>query len=317
MVQQYTWEDIEKLQASMDEYDIDASIFNMFQTTDINNFIRDIPTMYNRHRLKSGRYIESPKSTLKNIQKTIAKYLLKYGFYNHSVSFAYRKGLSVIHLARKHRGHQCIVALDIHNFFPSIKRSALLYAVKPKDVDMFDLIYDLCLYKDRLPVGAPTSPVLSNMAMHKFDQLVSDFMKKRKWTYSRYSDDIVISGYRAFRAIPIMYNFMKNFGLYPNKKKTRVMRQHQRQIVFGIILNQTGPLEDDIRVSRSFKKKLRAQQHHQALVSNDAPKGEGLLDYKQQNQLTIEGKKAWIKAVEKDRTKRRNAKRLHMIKTPF
>jgi len=44
-----------------------------------------------------------------------------------------------------------------------------------------------------LPQGAPTSPMLANLAMKRFDQIVTKISADRGLIYSRYADDLSFS----------------------------------------------------------------------------------------------------------------------------
>lgn len=47
-----------------------------------------------------------------------------------------------------------------------------------------------------LAIGAPSSPRLSNVLMHDFDQMVSEEVKSDKIVYTRYADDLTFSAPR-------------------------------------------------------------------------------------------------------------------------
>src|SRR5205823_9973041 len=51
----------------------------------------------------------------------------------------------------------------------------------------------LCTYNGRLPQGAPTSPILSNMICFKMDREILALARAHRCTYTRYADDITIS----------------------------------------------------------------------------------------------------------------------------
>ena len=52
-----------------------------------------------------------------------------------------------------------------------------------------------------------------------------------------------------------MYTILKDEGFEPNEKKTVLMRQHQRQMVTGILVNQ------ELRISRRDCRRFRAIVH--------------------------------------------------------
>src|SRR5438034_755250 len=56
------------------------------------------------------------------------------------------------------------------------------------------LLTKLCTHDGSLPQGAPTSPRLSNLVNHRLDARLFALARKRNVAYSRYADDITISG---------------------------------------------------------------------------------------------------------------------------
>ena len=52
----------------------------------------------------------------------------------------------------------------------------------------------LTTFEYRLPQGAPTSPTLSNIVMEPIDKEIMDYANANGLVYSRYADDITVSG---------------------------------------------------------------------------------------------------------------------------
>ena len=102
-----------------------------------------------------------------------------------------------------------------------------------------------------LPQGAPTSPALSNLLSKRLDRRFEGLARKFEATYSRYADDITLSGGAALRRglrrlVPRLKSIVHNerFDLAPGK--FRVSRKSGRQAVTGLVVNRTlnVPMQD-------------------------------------------------------------------------
>lgn len=109
-----------------------------------------------------------------------------------------------------------------------------------------------------LPQGAPTSPMLSNLAVVALDAEIQVIANDNGLAYTRYADDIVLSsGDPAFgrsnagRIVRLLYAAMRHFGLRPNISKTTVAPPGGRKIVLGLLVDGDVP-----RLSRAFRDRL-------------------------------------------------------------
>ena len=126
----------------------------------------------------------------------------------HSSSAAYIKGKSILSNAKKHRKNRYFLKMDFKDFFPSIKwgdfrpiisewhRKTTLDWKLTKDAQ--NLIRQTCFYlKDSLPIGYPSSPIISNAVMFTIDDEITNLLSDREEygnaIYTRYADDLVIS----------------------------------------------------------------------------------------------------------------------------
>jgi len=110
----------------------------------------------------------------------------------------------------------------------------------------------LCTYDGHLPQGAPTSPYLSNIVCLKLDKRLSLLAKKYYANYSRYADDITLSGNCGInKMLPVVETILKDEGFSLNNDKTRLAYAYQRQEVTGLIVNGNS-----VRVNKRYIKKL-------------------------------------------------------------
>lgn len=204
---------------------------------------------------KSGgqRIIHEPLPSLKQIQR----WLLDNLFTKIPIS-KYCKGFvphhSIKDNAKFHLRQEMVLSLDIKDFFPSIKSIFIFNLLKSLgySLPLCKALERLCSLKNSLPQGAPTSPFISNIFMLEADSRISKFAKKFKIRYTRYADDLTISGqFNPSYTINTITEIVKDYGLEINCKKTRLMRKHQRQEVTGITVNKF------MQASRKYRLNLR------------------------------------------------------------
>ena len=75
-----------------------------------------------------------------------------------------------------------------------------------------------------------------------FDEAMVKFCRQREQTYSRYADDMTISGDSRPEIQNSIYHarklLSKEYGLRLNKSKTRIASRHSQQNVTGIVVNE-------------------------------------------------------------------------------
>src|SRR6185295_2476433 len=93
-----------------------------------------------------------------------------------------------------------------------------------------------------LPQGAPTSPAIANLCAFGLDVRLAAAARAVGAAYSRYADDLVFSGdadfarrARGFEAF--VASVAQDEGFAVNFRKTRIMRQSERQRVAGLVVN--------------------------------------------------------------------------------
>ena len=200
------------------------------------------------------RSLAVPDDFLKSVQKKIADTLLAYEEIS-PYATAYRYGCSPLKNAKVHLGKSIILKLDIRHFFDHIIFPAVLEKVFPKEKYSEQnrvLLTLLCLYKDSLPQGAPTSPFISNIIMKDFDNTVASRCRALGITYTRYCDDLTFSGeFDPEEIIRFVKTELKKTGFFLNDKKTVISGKGRRKIVTGIVINEK------VNTPIQYRKKLR------------------------------------------------------------
>jgi len=213
------------------------------------------------------RELSIPSSELKKTQKMLARaFERELGGKVHKVANAYVKGRNTATNAVPHLGCAVLIKLDIKDFFPSITRDMLrplLWYFAYREPKALERILDLCMTDRGLPQGAPTSPILSNLVLRKFDIAAYQFANLMDAKYTRYADDLAFSlveddPIKARKIVSGVRSMLAEQGFELNEKpnKLNILRGHQAQQVCGITLNSGKPT-----ISKKQRRQVRAARH--------------------------------------------------------
>ncbi len=248
--------------------------------------LQNVPITYHTFtipkRRGGTRTITAPNLQLKAVQRTILRRLLS-RLAVHPAAVGFEKGQSIVSHARRHAFKPVVVKLDIQDFFGSIstKRVHAYFRHIGWNDEAARLLTKLTTYNGALPQGAPTSPKLSNLVNYRLDARLEALMRgdqdklrvdpdtgrtiavpaRAYGHYSRYADDITLSFPHDGRHINTFIHQVKQivedegYRLH-TKKKLRIMREHDRQQVTGLVVNR------GVRLPRETRRWLRAVEHH-------------------------------------------------------
>lgn len=143
------------------------------------------------------RPVLSVKAPLRKWQGRFYRDVLLAHLERSEFSYGGRPGYSIKNNAEKHIDSRYVYKADVSDFYPSIhdKKVYRLFADQfgcPPDVA--DLCCRLCTYKHHLALGLSTSPIIADQLMRNVDARIGAACRKLDWIYSRYVDDITISG---------------------------------------------------------------------------------------------------------------------------
>ena len=126
------------------------------------------------------------------------------------------------------------------------------------------MIAQICCHNHKLPQGAPTSPVISNMICRGMDRAISSLAARERCYFTRYADDLTFSTDRTTFPTSIAYQeggkayvgtdlreLIAQAGFSVNEEKTRLVRRSQRQRVTGLVINR------QLNVPRDYVRELR------------------------------------------------------------
>jgi RNA-directed DNA polymerase len=239
------------------------------------------------------RTIAQPAKEVKALQYWVMNNVLS-EFDVHPAATGYRVGQSIVDNARPHVGGRFLLKLDFKDFFPSLKaRDFRLFLKKNKtslDAASIQALCQILFWKPKgtqdlcLSIGAPTSPMLSNILMQQFDHVVAEFCSPRSVMYTRYADDLTFSAQSSDqlavveKAVLDLCKRMTSPELTINKKKTvRVSKRDSRRVT-GLVLTN----DNKVSLGHEEKRRIRASVHH--FVTNQLSPDEtlrlrGMLNY--------------------------------------
>ena len=226
------------------------------------SFVHASNSHYREFRIRkaSGGYrtIHAPKPSLRKCQRWVLDEILANVAVPDSCT-GFVRGRSIRHNARPHVGHECVVNMDMKDFFPSIKwtRVRKLFRDLGYSRRVSFILSHMCTHRGRLPQGAPSSPAIANLVARGLDARLDGLAQSTNTHYSRYADDLTFSGDgQTATLIPLVGKIVKDEGFRVNRRKTRVMRRGQPQVVTGLSVNTK------VSIPKKARRKIRQIVHH-------------------------------------------------------
>ncbi|HOY73862.1 MAG TPA: reverse transcriptase family protein [Bacteroidales bacterium] len=224
-----------------------------------NNTFDDLYDTFEIPKRSGGkRKIEAPKPALKLAQKAILEKLTS-DVRLHDSCHGFRRAHSIVSNAKPHVGKAVVVNLDIKDFFPTISAARVfgIYRSFGYKNEEASFLTALSSFNGRLPQGAPTSPMLANIACIRLDYRLSGLSNTIGADYSRYADDLTISGPESItKYIALIRKIVEEEGFALALPKLRIHRRGARQEVTGLTVN------DRVSVPRVIRRRIRAALHH-------------------------------------------------------
>jgi hypothetical protein len=268
------------------------------------------------------RLLEIPKPRLKAIQRRILRDILA-KIPVHPAAHGFVSGRSCLSGAQVHAGEAVVLTLDLAQFFPAIalprihglfRALGYPWAVARHLAGLCTTITPAAIFdglamsqrppadilalhgSPHLPQGAPTSPALANLIAWTLDRRLRGLAAAACANYTRYADDIAVSGddnfarfLHGFRATVAAILAEEGFALNP--AKTRIMPAHAAQRVTGITVNR------HCNVNRAEFDVLKATLHNCARTGPAEQNRANIPDFR----AHLAGRIAWVRQVNPQR----------------
>lgn len=203
------------------------------------------------------RIICHPSKNLKGLQSWILVNILNKLKVSDSCK-GFEKGSSIGDNARPHINANCILTIDLSDFFGTVTDIQVYNVFKSIGYNKLisTMLTNICTCDGSLPQGSPCSPKLANLVTWKLDKRIQGFVGKRGITYTRYADDLSFSGLHpanTVQVLPVVKSIIEDEGFKINPKKTRVSGASRAKIVTGLVIsnNKFGIGKNKYRTLRS------------------------------------------------------------------
>ena len=315
---------------------LDVSVSGLWRLTRSASWQRQAPLGEQHYRYEllpkrtgGWRLLEVPQPWLRTLQRRVLDDLLAH-VPPHEAACAYVRGRSVVDHARAHAGQAVLLKFDLQDFFATVRASrvhatfarlgysqavaralmALCTTATPEPVlerlrseGGLSWTQAMRLRDAHLPQGAPTSAALANLCAFRLDTRIAGLARSLGARYTRYADDIVLSGdgrlrHAADRIEARIGGFALDEGFALNHRKTRRVTRARRQQVCNIVVNARPNLPRD-----EFDR-LKAQLHRCATLGPATQNRAGVVHWEQH----LRGRVAW--AAQLNATKAQRLRRL-------
>lgn len=220
----------------------------------------------------SNRQISAPQKELKAIQRKLA-YVLSCVYEPKICAYGFIPGKSIVGNASQHTKRKLVLNIDLKDFFNQIHfgrvRGMLMKPPYSIGEEAATTIAQLACLNGRLPQGAPSSPVITNMICVPLDNALMRLAKNTGCVYTRYADDITFSTYKKALDTDLVFfegkdiqigakleKVFEKHNFCVNPEKITICEQSKHQEVTGLTVN-TFP-----NLRRNYIRNFRAILHH-------------------------------------------------------
>ncbi len=231
------------------------------------------------------RLLEAPTPLLRAVLRRALEEVLRW-VPVHPAAHGFVRGRSALTNAAAHVGADTVACMDLRTFFASITAARVngLFRAMGYPESVAWTLTGLCTHRtpvhvlsqmpdggdssarhrlraelraSHLAQGAPSSPALANLVCFTLDQRLAGYATAAGLTYTRYADDLALSGRKVNAAalIRAVTTIAHQEGFVINTTKTRVRKANQRHEITGLVTN------DRLGVPREYHDQLRAVLH--------------------------------------------------------
>ena len=170
--------------------------------------------------------------------------------------------------AAPHVGSPFVHTTDIADFYPSVHFGAI-YRLFTNDFecspDVARICTKLCTRDHHTPLGLITSPILADCLMGPADRRIGRMCEQLELAYSRFVDDITMSGgypIDSGSARDLVRKVLRDYGFETNPQKERTGRMSEENAITKLYVKR-GRLD----VTRAYLTEVRSQLDTAAILA--------------------------------------------------
>jgi RNA-directed DNA polymerase len=246
-----------------------------FAKGELELIIMSAPSRYKVYQIpkrEAGKYreVSQPTPEVKLLQRWLVKNELK-NLPVHRSAKAYVSDVGLVQNVMPHANNRYLLKVDFVDFFPSINSGnfytfMLEHGFEEQDVKVMIRI----LFKNnnrknslQLAIGAPSSPILSNVMLFSLDEAIFQECEELGIVYTRYADDLsfstntpgILSDF--FKSLPGIIAENCVVKLKINAEKTIHASKGRGRRITGLVITTDGK----ISIGAERKRLLRSQIH--------------------------------------------------------
>lgn len=225
------------------------------------------------------RPIEAPNKDLKLILSALSKSLqtLDCPEYN----FCGWKKQNTLQAAKKHLNAHAYFTADISKYYPNTKAIYVRKFFEKFNTDKktLDLLVKLTTFRNHLPTGAPTSPILAFLSHQELFDEINEKMKEESITFTLYADDVGLSAKHGITNETLGYirSVIAKHQLQAHPEKSQHF-SYKKAKMLGYYLLQNGKIDVPFSQRHKVIKKLKEKSIYDMSI-NELEKLLGKINY--------------------------------------
>lgn len=206
------------------------------------------------------RQLSVPKPELDAVQRRINQIFYPVDLSLGPAPHGYVARRSTLTNARPHTGARFLQKFDIKDFFSNITTARIDSTLGGLGFgsEAASILSRLTSCRGSLPLGARTSPRISNMVLTDLDDQMEALALERDLIYTRYADDLTFSARHSFDVSAAVNDAVIDAGFQLNSTKTKRFKHGQPMFVTGLsVADAKFP-----RVRKRLKARLRQEFYY-------------------------------------------------------
>lgn len=189
---------------------------------------------------------------------------------------------------------------DIKNFFPSISADRIHRKFIELGIqnEVADILTRFVTIEGSLPLGLHPSPMLANLLCLDLDDKITHLAEHYKCDYTRYADDISLSGRNEIPSKEEIEGLLKEEDFSLSERKFRITKPGQAHYVTGLsVTDKRFP-----RAPRSMKRHLRQELYYCAKygIVDHLARIDGFQDFVRRGVNRLDGTVRYIANIEEE-----------------